>query len=91
MRKVCRPSGRLFYLLLAVMVLFGAAAKGQTSPSTTTVQDVVYRADGTPAQGTLLITWPDVYDDRWNRDCRGNEQCDAGTRMEHFQWNLCRT
>jgi hypothetical protein len=58
MRKVCRPSGRLFYLLLAVMVLFGAAAKGQTSPSTTTVQDVVYRADGTPAQGTLLITWP---------------------------------
>ncbi len=40
------------------MVLFGAAAKGQTSPSTTTVQDVVYRADGTPAQGTLLITWP---------------------------------
>jgi hypothetical protein len=58
MRKVCRPIGRLFYLLLGVTVLFGAVAKGQTSPSTTTVQDVVYRADGTPAQGTLLISWP---------------------------------
>lgn len=58
MRKVCRPMGRLFYLLLGVTALFGAMANGQTSPSTTTVQDVVYRADGTPAQGTLLISWP---------------------------------
>ncbi|HEY1802258.1 MAG TPA: hypothetical protein VGG46_15135 [Terriglobales bacterium] len=58
MRKVCRPIGRLFYLLLGTAVLFGTVAKGQTSPSTTTVQDVVYRADGTPAQGTLLISWP---------------------------------
>jgi hypothetical protein len=26
--------------------------------STTTVQGTVYRADGTPARGTLLVTWP---------------------------------
>jgi len=28
------------------------------APNTTTVTDVVYRADGTPAAGTLLISWP---------------------------------
>jgi hypothetical protein len=27
-------------------------------PPTTTVSDTVYRADGTPATGTLLISWP---------------------------------
>jgi hypothetical protein len=26
--------------------------------STTMVQDVVYRADGQPARGTLVISWP---------------------------------
>jgi hypothetical protein len=48
-----RPSGRLFFLLLAVSGLLHAQA-----PPTTTVSDVVYRADGTPARGTLLISWP---------------------------------
>src|SRR5882672_12434391 len=28
------------------------------APPTTTVSDTVYRADGTPAAGTLLISWP---------------------------------
>ncbi len=68
-----RPTGRLFLLLpvlaamalaamalaamaLAVMVL-AATALGQ-GPPLTTIQDTVYRADGTPAQGTLLISWP---------------------------------
>ncbi len=27
------------------------------APSTTTVSDVIYQADGTPAKGTLLISW----------------------------------
>jgi hypothetical protein len=48
-----RPWGRLFFLLLAVSGLLHAQA-----PPTTTVSDVVYRADGTPARGTLLISWP---------------------------------
>jgi hypothetical protein len=52
----CRPAGRLFYLLAFVMVGLGVSW-GQ-SPSTTTVSDVVYRADGGPAGGTLLISWP---------------------------------
>ena len=51
-----RPLGRLFYLVLSVVVLLGASL-GQT-PTTTTISDVVYRADGTLAGGTLLISWP---------------------------------
>jgi hypothetical protein len=27
-------------------------------PGTTSVVDTVYRADGTPAGGTLLVAWP---------------------------------
>ena len=42
-----RPVGRLFYLLLAVAVsVTGLRAQG---PTTTTISDIVYRADGTPA------------------------------------------
>ena len=51
-----RPMGRLFYLLLAVMVAW--VASDAQAPPTTTVSDTVYRADSTPAGGTLLISWP---------------------------------
>jgi trimeric autotransporter adhesin len=52
----CRPIGRLFYLPLAIaMMAAGTQAQG---PATTTVSDTVYRADGNPAGGMLLIFWP---------------------------------
>lgn len=51
-----RPWGRLFYLLACVSVLFGTSS-AQT-PTTSTVSDTVYRADGGLAGGTLLISWP---------------------------------
>jgi hypothetical protein len=51
-----RPFGWLFCLVFSVLALLGAA-RAQT-PATTTVSDVVYRADGTLAKGTLLISWP---------------------------------
>ncbi len=50
-----RPWGRLFYLLAFVAV---GMSWGQTTPATSTISDVVYRADGTLAGGTLLISWP---------------------------------
>ena len=52
----CRPMGRLFYLLLMVAMMAGQA--GAQSPPTTTISDTVYRADGNPAGGVLLIFWP---------------------------------
>lgn len=56
-----RPWGRLFYWLLALMVLAeraGAWAAPQSGPGLTSVVDTVYLANGTPAQGVLIITWP---------------------------------
>jgi hypothetical protein len=50
-----RPLGWLFLLLPAMVAL---AVSAQTLP-TTTISDTVYRADGTPAGGTLLISWPE--------------------------------
>ncbi len=47
-----RPVGWLFLLLVALVV------SAQTLP-TTMIVDTVYRADGTPAGGTLLISWPE--------------------------------
>ena len=51
-----RPLGRLFYLVLSVVVLLGASL-GQT-PTTTTISDVVYRAGGTLAGGCLAFPGP---------------------------------
>ncbi|HEV3510538.1 MAG TPA: hypothetical protein VGS05_02470 [Candidatus Sulfotelmatobacter sp.] len=51
--------GRLFYWGLVIVAAcgFGLAAYGQ-GPSMTTVADTVYMADGTFAQGSLIISWP---------------------------------
>jgi trimeric autotransporter adhesin len=56
-----RPMGRFFYCLLSIL-LMGAIAqtplKAGTAPVTTRVADAVYRADGGPASGWVLISWP---------------------------------
>jgi hypothetical protein len=43
--------------LLAAMGMGGECAMAQIPFPTTTVQDTVYRADGTPAGGTVLVSW----------------------------------
>jgi len=60
-----RPMGRLFYwaLIFVTGLGFGHSAFGvpvppQSGANTTTVSDTVYLADGTPASGTLIISWP---------------------------------
>ena len=65
-----RPEGRLFFGLLTVLlvwsgvlastgVLIGTAnAADGSAPATTRVSNTVYRGDGTPASGTVLISWP---------------------------------
>jgi len=50
-----RPFGRLFCWLM--LLLATSAATAQT-PSLTTITGTVYRADGTAATGTLIISWP---------------------------------
>ena len=53
-----RPVGRLCYWVLT-LVMVGASAFGVDAvPATTTVSDTVHMADGSAAQGNLIITWP---------------------------------
>ncbi|HXJ90785.1 MAG TPA: hypothetical protein VMS18_28505 [Candidatus Binatia bacterium] len=61
----CRPVGRLFYwaaIGIAALGLrapaFGLPVPPQSGAGTTTVADTVYLADGTPASGNLIISWP---------------------------------
>lgn len=92
MFQACRPAGRLFYLVLALVVTASgvrsaareASGKEAENPTSspkaksravdpaphaaspapqsgltlTSVSDTVYQADGTLAQGVLVITWP---------------------------------
>src|SRR5271166_5617732 len=53
-----RPAGRIFYWALAVALGANVWAAAQSGPAMTSVIDTVYRADGTPAQGVLVIAWP---------------------------------
>jgi hypothetical protein len=70
-----RPFGWLF-LLLPVLVALTVSA--QTLP-TTTINDTVYRADGTPAGGTLLISWPEFTTAALGAVAAGNTSVKLGT------------
>ena len=50
-----RLSGRLLILVWAAILLCAAGAKAE--PARTLVQDTLYRADGSAAQGTITIRW----------------------------------
>jgi hypothetical protein len=57
-----RPMGRLFYWALAIVAASGlwipAAGAPQSGAGTTIIADTVYMADGTAANGSVIITWP---------------------------------
>ncbi|HEV2577929.1 MAG TPA: hypothetical protein VGU25_12035 [Acidobacteriaceae bacterium] len=54
MRGVRRGVTLVTVMLAVLGICCGAAAQ----VSTTTIQDTVYRADGTPASGTVVVSWP---------------------------------
>ncbi len=53
--RLKRREWTLVGVLLTVMAAFPAMVQGQVA--TTTVQDTVYSANGTPAQGTVVVNW----------------------------------
>jgi len=58
MLHASRRRWRLFYLRLGCVFLALVGQGIAQGPTLTTVSDTVYRADGSPASGTLLISWP---------------------------------
>lgn len=54
MLQASRRQWRLFYLPLGCAFLALAGLTFAQGPTLTTVSDTVYRADGSPAAGTLL-------------------------------------
>ena len=72
------------WMLVGVLVALSLSAGAQVA--TTTVADTVYRADGTPATGTVLVSWGSVLDgdgsfgagwERFGGDCGGGAECAA--------------
>ena len=45
-------------LVTVMIALLGACYGAAAQVGTTTIQDTVYRADGTPASGTVVMSWP---------------------------------
>jgi len=56
MLDICRQTRHVIGIALILLALIAAALAD--TPAMTTISDTVYRADGTPAAGTLLISWP---------------------------------
>jgi trimeric autotransporter adhesin len=76
MSEMRRPWRRLFLCALMLLIQDGLA---QTVPMTT-VQDTVYRADGSPAQGSLLISWPEFTTASGQAIAAGMTNVSLGTR-----------
>ena len=64
MRNAHRPMGRFFCLLMWLAAAAATLAAQTSGPAMTQVTDIVYRADGAVAKGTVLISWPGLHDSR---------------------------
>ena len=51
-----RPTRHVISTVVILLALVAPALAD--TPAMTTISDTVYRADGSPAAGTLLISWP---------------------------------
>ena len=55
--RMGRPYGRLFCLVPIVLLIAVGLRAAEIPPTTTQVHDTVYRANGTPAAGSVTISW----------------------------------
>jgi hypothetical protein len=79
MLQASRRQWRLFYLPLGCALLALAGQNFAQGPTLTTVSDTVYRADGSPAAGTLLISWPAFVSASGATVAAGNNHVTLGT------------
>src|SRR5579871_3182060 len=53
-----RLAGRFFTVLISLALAVGLPRAGYAAPTLCQINDTVYRADGTPARGDVMILWP---------------------------------
>jgi hypothetical protein len=91
MFEVRRPLGRLFCLLLPLLMALVSQAQG---PATTTVSDVVYRADSSPAGRALPVSVkvPGMFSRHIQRVGVGDRMARLGrTTEETVRWRSLRS
>jgi hypothetical protein len=78
-----RLNGRLSclarYAAFALTLTLGASQASAQAPALTTISDTVYRADGSAASGTLLISWPAFTTADGHTVAAGNNSVALGT------------
>jgi len=81
MLHTSRRQWRLFRLALFLVLALALPIVRTTAqtPTLTTVSDTVYRADGSPANGTLLISWPEFTTANASTIAAGNKSVTLGT------------
>jgi hypothetical protein len=79
MLQASRRRWRLFYLRVGCVLLAMAGQALAQTPTLTTISDTVYRADGSPAAGTLLISWPAFISASGATVAAGNNHVTLGT------------
>jgi hypothetical protein len=79
MLQAGRRRWRLFYLGMSCVLLGLAGQALAQTPTLTTISDTIYRADGSPAVGTLLISWPAFISASGATVAAGNNHVTLGT------------
>jgi hypothetical protein len=54
----CLPEKAMVLLLSVILIALAFSTPAMAQPALTTISDTIYRADGTVASGTALISWP---------------------------------
>ncbi len=65
-------------LVTVVLAVLGICCGAAAQVATTTIQDTVYRADGTPASGAVVVSWPTFTTAAGQAVAAGNESATIG-------------
>ena len=69
---------RVIFLALNLLLAFCPIALRAQGPALTTISDTVYRADGTPASGVAVISWPSFQTAEGDAVAAGNQSVAIG-------------
>jgi hypothetical protein len=73
--------------LMVLVALTLSTSLHAQGPALTTISDTVYRADGTAASGTVLISWPSFQSAEGDAVAAGNLSVTIGTLAPlPFNW-----